>query len=167
VPLTKAAEVDGTSLTTAGESTSPVSTSMLNGAFSATTLIMPSATSIISEAFSGLFVTTPGFFGRAEVVPVGADLSVAPPPPGYFYIAHLNATTVFCDAVSAFITECAAAPPLAIVEQPSHGHLRAWTITGAVTAIDLLVLHHLVLRRRRVQPRGRDRDQSVHVPVGE
>jgi hypothetical protein len=167
VPLTQAAGLDGTVLSSASPSGSPVSTSMLNGAFSAASVTMPSATGVISEAYSGLFVATPGFFGRSEVVPVGADLSTAAPSPGYFYIAHLNATTVFCDAVSAFIVECAAAPPIALVEQPSRGHVRAWAITGAVTAIDMLVLHHLVLRRRRVQPRGRDRDQSVHVPVGE
>ena len=66
------------------------------------------------------------------------------------------------DAVCAFINECAmGSQPVSTIDAESRGHLRAWTITGAVLAIDALILHHLVMRRRRVEPRGRDRDQTL------
>ena len=157
LPLTSAVP-DGSSLTPGGATSSPVSTAMLNGAFSAAAIVGSSRASALSEAFAGLFVAAPGIFGQADVVPVGAALSgPSSLSSNYYYIAHLNASTAFCDAVSAFINECAAgAPPVAIAEEPSHGHVRAWTITGAVAAIDVLILHHLVLRRRsHSQPRGR------------
>lgn len=166
VPLTEAATSQESSLAISGATSSaPVSTAMLNGAFSASTAPIQFGSSAISEAFAGLFVVAPGVFGQTEVVPVGAELSQqqALPAP-YYFIAHINAATELCDAVSAFINECATgSPPVAVAGEPPQSHLRAWAITGAVTAIDLLVLHHLVMRRRRA-PKARWRDGEQTAP---
>ncbi len=116
----------------------------------------------LPASFTGLLTMGSQLFAETEVVPVGVGSAAAQHGTIPYYMAHLNVSTIFCDAVAGFINECAARPQIiATSEQPASDHTRAWVVTGAVVAIDGLILHHLAVRRRgKHNSRVRDREDG-------
>jgi hypothetical protein len=81
------------------------------------------------------------------------DLRALPPlPTSLFHVSHINVTAFLSDSVSQFIEECASLETrtLAVADpNAQNGHLRAWSITAAVLAIDAVILSYALPRRSR------------------
>jgi hypothetical protein len=94
--------------------------------------------------------------GTGTVVPVGASAMLANEPRTSFFIAHINVAATFGDALSSFIDDCTAMSPAPLAEgQTPASHARAWMVTLGVVALDGVILHYLISRRRRtVNPLG-------------
>ena len=106
------------------------------------------------QSFSSFFqsiayVTAPYLF-EAPIVPVTEQGAADAMAVGSFYIAHVDVSRVFGDAMASFVNECIGRRAVCIEGGgPPPDHSRAWWVTAGVVVVDAIVLGYVVQRHRR------------------